>query len=195
MNDLAPNLLRQQLALEWAIALATAPVQGTQEQLAAYVQQLPEQPLPTQEPGVYHLLYCSQAVRVFEEEQLADLLERSLAWNDSQRITGLLCYGNGHFVQVLEGDASVVEELFTRIQQDRRHHHVHVLSRGVGQARRFDDWRMAFTKQQTHEFYWLITFLEAHHHRLLLRQIPVAEPQLTITLQGFSDTCPPATAT
>lgn len=192
MNNLAPNLARQQRALEWAIALATAPVPGTGEQLAAYVQQLPAQPPPTQEPGVYHLLYCSQAVRAFEEEQLADLLEASLAWNAQCGITGLLCYGNGHFVQVLEGTSEQVEELFARIQRDRRHHHVHVLSRGVGPARRFDDWRMAFTKQQTHEFYWLITFLEAHHHRLLLRQIPVAEPQLATTLQGFSDTCPSA---
>lgn len=193
MNDLAPNLARQQRALEWAIALATAPAAGTAEQLAAYVQQLPEQPLPAQEPGVYHLLYCSQAVRAFEEEQLADLLEYSLAWNARHSITGLLCYGNGHFVQVLEGEAAVVESLFARIARDRRHHQVHVLSRGVGPARRFDDWRMAFTKQQTHEFYWLITFLEAHHHRLLLRQIPVAEPQLATALQGFSDTCPAAT--
>ena len=192
MNDLAPNLARQQRALEWAIALATAPVQGTNEQLAAYVQQLPEQPLPAQEPGIYHLLYCSQAVRAFGEEQLADLLEYSLAWNAQHSITGLLCYGNGHFVQVLEGDATAIESLFARIARDRRHHLVHVLSRGVGPARRFDDWRMAFTKQQTHEFYWLITFLEAHHHRLLLRQIPVAEPQLAASLQGFSDTCPAA---
>lgn len=190
MKDLAPNLARQQRALEWAIALATAPVQGTQEQLAAYVQQLPEQPLPSQEPGVYHLLYCSQAVRVFGEEQLADLLEHSLAWNAQHAITGLLCYGNGHFVQVLEGEAAAVEALFARIRADRRHHQVHVLSRGVGPARRFEDWRMAFAKSQPHEFYWLITFLQAHHHRLLLRQIPVAEPTLVNSLQDFSDTCP-----
>jgi hypothetical protein len=192
MNDLAPNLARQQRALEWAIALATAPVQGTEEELAAYVQHLPEQPQPSQGPGIYHLLYCSQAVYVFGEEQLADLLESSLAWNAQCGITGLLCYGNGHFVQVLEGEAADVEALFARIKRDRRHHRVHVLSRGVGPARRFDDWRMAFTKSQTHEFYWLITFLEAHHHRLLLRQIPVAEPQLATTLQNFSDTCPSA---
>ncbi|MDO7887940.1 BLUF domain-containing protein [Hymenobacter cheonanensis] len=192
MNDLAPDLARQQRALEWAIALATAPVQRATEQLTAYVQQLPEQPVPCQEPGVYHLLYCSQAVRAFGEEQLADLLEHSLAWNARYSITGLLCYGNGHFVQVLEGEATAVESLFARIARDRRHHQVHVLSRGVGPARRFADWRMAFTKQHTHEFYWLITFLEAHHHRLLLRQIPVAEPQLATTLQGFSDTCPSA---
>lgn len=141
---------------------------------------------------MYHLLYCSQAVRVFNEEQLADLLEASLAWNIRYAITGLLCYGNGHFVQVLEGEPAAVEDLFARIQRDRRHHQVHVLSRGVGPARRFDDWRMAFTKAQAHEFYWLITFLQAHHHRLLLRQIPVAEPQLATSLQHFSDTCSPA---
>jgi hypothetical protein len=40
------------------------------------------------------------------------------------------------------------------------------------------------------EFYRLITFLEAHHRRLLLRQSPVAEPQLDTTLQDFSNTCP-----
>jgi len=190
MKDLAPNLARQQRALEWAIALATAPVPGTEQQLIAFAQQLPEPPPPSQETGVYHLLYCSQAVRLLSEEQLADLFEASLTWNAQCGITGLLCYGNGHFVQVLEGEAAAVEELFARIQRDRRHHHVHVLSRGGGPARRFDDWRMAFTKQQTHEFYWLITFLQAHHHRLLLRQIPVAEPQLADSLQNFSDTCP-----
>jgi hypothetical protein len=156
------------------------------------VQQLPEQPLPPQEPepGVYHLLYYSQAMRVFEEEQLADLLEHSLAWNAENGITGLLCNGNGHFVQVLEGEAADIERLFARIQGDRRHHHVHVLSRGIGPTRRFDDWRMAFNKNQTHEFYWLITFMEAHHRHLLLRQIPVDGYQLPAALQNFSDTCP-----
>jgi hypothetical protein len=191
MNDLAPNLVQQQRALEWAVALATNSLVESKQELAAYVHQLPEQPrLAQQEPGVYHLLYCSQAVREFEEEQLADLLEHSLASNAQRSITGLLCYGNGHFVQVLEGTGPDVEGLFARIERDRRHHHVHVLSRGVGPARWFDDWRMAFTKQQTQEFYWLITFLEAHHHRLLLRQIPVAEPQLAAALQNFSNTCP-----
>jgi hypothetical protein len=189
MNNLFPDLARQQRALEWAIALATSPESGPGEQLSAYMQQLPEQPQPPQEAGVYHLLYCSQAVHMFGEEQLADLLEHSLACNAACDITGLLCYGNGHFVQVLEGEAAAVEILFARIARDRRHHRVHVLSRGVGPARRFDDWRMAFGKNQTHEFYWLITFLEAHHHRLLLRQVPIAEPTFTTALEGFSNAC------
>ncbi|RZK30963.1 MAG: BLUF domain-containing protein, partial [Hymenobacter sp.] len=170
-------------------ALATNPEPTPGAPLAAYVAQLPAQLAPAPEAGVYHLLYCSQAVHVFEEEQLADLMESSLAWNDGCHITGLLCYGNGHFVQVLEGEAAAVEDLFNRISLDRRHHQVHVLSRGVGPARRFDDWRMAFTKDRNHEFYWLITFLEAHHHHLLLRQVPIDEPDLTTTLEGFSNTC------
>ncbi|MDJ0364110.1 BLUF domain-containing protein [Hymenobacter sp. H14-R3] len=190
MNNLSPDLAHQQLALEWAIALATGPETGIAEGLPAYLPPPPEQPELPQEPGVYHLLYCSQAVHVFGEEQLADLLEHALARNAQCDITGLLCYGNGHFVQVLEGEAAAVEKLFTRILCDRRHHRLHVLSRGVGPARRFDDWRMAFAKNQTHEFYWLITFLEAHHHHLLLRQVPIAEPTFTGALEEFSNTCP-----
>jgi hypothetical protein len=189
MNDLSPDLGRQQRALEWAVALAADAQKAPGEQVAPYLQQLPEPPLPPHKPGVYHLLYCSQATQPFGEEQLADLLEHSRLHNERQHITGLLCYGNGHFVQVLEGGAPEVEALFARIARDRRHHQVHVLSRGVGPARRFADWRMAFAKSQSQEFYWLITFLEAHHHRLLLRQIPIAEPALTKTLTSFSTTC------
>jgi len=189
MNDLSSDLARQQRALEWAIALAADAQKAPGEQLAHYLHRLPEPPLPAQAPGIYHLLYCSQARQPFGEEQLADLLEHSLVNNGRQHITGLLCYGSGHFVQVLEGKAEDVEGLFARIACDRRHHQVHVLSRGVGPARRFADWRMAFAKSQSQEFYWLITFLEAHHHRLLLRQIPIAEPALTRTLTSFSTAC------
>lgn len=189
MKDLSPNLARQQRALEWAVALTTDALKAPGEQMAHYLQRLPEPPPPPYEPGIYHLLYCSQATQPFGEEQLADLLEHSLANNEQQHITGLLCYGNGHFVQMLEGGAQEVEALFARIAHDRRHHQVHVLSRGVGPVRRFADWRMAFAKTQSQEFYWLITFLEAQHHRLLLRQIPIAEPALTRTLASFSTAC------
>jgi hypothetical protein len=189
MNDLYPNLSRQQRALEWAVALADDAQQAPGARLLPHLQRLPEPPLPAQEPGVYHLLYCSQATQPFDDEQLADLLEQSVVNNGRQNITGLLCYGSGHFVQVLEGAAVEVESLFARIARDRRHHQVHVLSRGVGPARRFGDWRMAFAKSQSQEYYWLITFLEAHRHRLLLRQIPIAEPALATTLARFSTTC------
>jgi hypothetical protein len=162
MNDLSPDLARQQRALEWAIALAADAHKVPGGQLAHYLQRLPDPPLPAHETGVYHLLYCSQARQPFGEEQLADLLEHSLVNNDRQHITGLLCYGSGHFVQVLEGKAEDVEALFAR---------------------------MAFAKSQSQEFYWLITFLEAHHHRLLLRQIPIDEPSLTRTLASFSTAC------
>jgi len=188
MKDLSPDLARQQQALEWAITLAAAhPAPGGQ--LAHYLPQLVEPSLPAQVPGVYHLLYCSQATQPFGEEQLADLLEHSRLNNDRQHITGLLCYGGGHFVQVLEGNPAEVEGLFGRIARDHRHHKVQVLSRGVGPARQFADWRMAFAKSQSQEFYWLITFLEARHHRLLLRQIPISEPNLTQRLASFSTAC------
>jgi len=185
MHSLSLDPARQQRALEWAVALATSSPPVLAGQRAPYQQ--PASAAPG--PEVYHLLYCSQSRLPFEEEELADLLESCLARNALAQITGLLCYGNGHFVQVLEGEATQVEELFGRIARDRRHHRVHVLSRGRGPARQFADWRMAFAKKQTQEFYWLITFLQAHHHRLLLRQVPVTEPLLATSLASFSQAC------
>lgn len=184
MHRLSLDFARQQRALEWAVALATHPPPVP----AGPLVQCPPAACPP-EPEVYHLLYCSQSRLPFEEEELADLLELCLARNTRAQITGLLCYGNCHFVQVLEGEVTQVEELFGRIARDRRHHQVHVLSRGTGPARQFADWRMAFAKNQTQEFYWLITFLQAHHHRLLLRQVPVAEPVLATILASFSQAC------
>lgn len=188
MHSFPLDPARQQSALEWAVALAANPLQAPGKQPVHHAPHLPAPP-PSPEPEVYHLLYCSQARLPFEEEELADLLETCLLRNTRHHITGLLCYGNSHFVQVLEGEATQVEALFARIERDQRHHRVHVLSRGPGPARRFADWRMAFAKNQTQEFYWLITFLQAHHHRLLLRQVPIAEPALATTLDSFSKAC------
>jgi hypothetical protein len=162
-------------ALEWAIALA---------RLTPSVEQLfpPEPPLD-------YLLYCSAAVRPLHDEQLADLLEEARAYNKRHGITGLLCYDEGHFVQVIEGRPSDVNRLFARIERDPRHHHVQVLCRGTSIRREFIDWHMVFTKSCSQDFYWLISYLEASHYQLLLPQVPIPEPSLLPLLRTFSRTC------
>ncbi|HET9505406.1 MAG TPA: BLUF domain-containing protein [Hymenobacter sp.] len=164
-------------ALEWAIALAqhTVSTTGPSEPPAAEL--------------VHYLLYCSAAVRPFSEAELADLLEESQANNSRDDITGLLCYDQGHFVQVLEGSAKSITRLFDRILADPRHHKVRLLCRGSSTCRQFDDWHMAFTKADSRDFYWTISFLEAQQNDLLLPQVPVPEPHLPPLLYSFSRTC------
>jgi hypothetical protein len=163
-------------ALEWAVTLA---------------QLTPAAAGQTSTTGspIDYLLYCSAAIRPFQEEQLADLLEQARAYNKRHSITGLLCYDKGHFVQVLEGSPDEVNRLFARIERDPRHHHVQVLCRGTSSRREFVDWSMVFSKSDSQDFYWLISYLEAHHYQLLLPQVPVPEPSLLPLLRTFSRTC------
>lgn len=58
-------------------------------------------------------------------------------------ITGLLLYGGGHFMQLLEGEREVIEDLFERICSDPRHHDVHRLLTFPVENRLFDDWSMS----------------------------------------------------
>ena len=134
-----------------------------------------------------HVLYCSQATEPFDERRLTELLEQSRAYNQQKGITGLLCYKAGYFVQFVEGPPAALTELFVRIERDPRHQQVQVLSAGMSPLRQFTDWRLAVAGPHPAEFYWLITYHEAHHHRLVLPQIPVHEPELVAMLEVFSN--------
>lgn len=100
--------------------------------------------LESLDDSVYHIAYRSRSTQFPTEEALNGLLEWSRHYNAQHRITGLLLYSEGHFVQVIEGPEAEVSDLFARIQQDPRHTQVLTLSQGPGPQRYFPDWRMAF---------------------------------------------------
>ena len=52
-------------------------------------------------------------------EQLLELLKQCL--NPASGVTGMLLYGNGTFLQALEGDEKVVADLYGKIEKDSRH--------------------------------------------------------------------------
>jgi len=62
--------------------------------------------------------------------------------NQQHGITGTLCYGNGHFLQCIEGEKADVFKLKERIFADGRHKDVKVLLLQTIQHRSFADWRM-----------------------------------------------------
>lgn len=63
-------------------------------------------------------------------------------YNQQHNITGTLCYGNGHFLQCIEGDKDKVFALQERIFADKRHKNVAVLLLQEIDQRSFADWRM-----------------------------------------------------
>lgn len=93
---------------------------------------------------LFHLIYVSTAVAPMSDDALAELLRQSRTRNVRNRITGLLLYKNGRFMQVLEGDEASVMRIFASIERDARHKNIDVLRAEYIQYRDFPDWSMGF---------------------------------------------------
>ena len=89
------------------------------------------------------LLYVSQSVGPITTTVTASVLEKSNANNKKHNITGVLCQGSGLWLQVLEGERTQVNILYSRIMADRHHQNVQLLSIEEITTRRFGQWSMA----------------------------------------------------
>jgi hypothetical protein len=106
------------------------------------------------------LSYCSKmAIRPDAIDfNLAQLLDYASARNKLSHITGCLAWCGNWFIQIIEGEPAAVEETFSRIAKDSRHHDIKVLARRDIRGRSFPDWNMAganLMEQSPH-------FLQAH---------------------------------
>lgn len=98
---------------------------------------------------VFQLGYASAATHPFTDEELVELLTKSRANNAGRGVSGLLLYHEGSFLQVLEGERQVVENLFDKIEEDPRHTDKLLLFRREDVERCFDDWTMGFHHLRT----------------------------------------------
>lgn len=100
-------------------------------------------------PPLVSLAYRSRAVRsAIDERALASILLIAQAENVDRGITGAMAFGDGHFVQVLEGPKDAVLATMERIRNDRRHYDIDVTGPHPIPERVFPDWCMA---RLTHE--------------------------------------------
>jgi hypothetical protein len=88
-------------------------------------------------------LYVSRAVGPQTGTVTASILAAAEAHNAMHSISGVLCQGQGLFLQVLEGERAEVNRLYAHILQDRRHQDVQMLSFEEITERRYPDWSMA----------------------------------------------------
>ena len=89
------------------------------------------------------ILYASRAVGPQTSRVTASILAVAQEHNRRNGITGILCQGQGLYLQVIEGERSAINQLYARIQRDRRHNDVEMLSFAEIADRRFPDWSMA----------------------------------------------------
>jgi hypothetical protein len=87
------------------------------------------------------LLYCSRAVDT-GAQAIEAILAQARQHNPVSGITGILCYGDGIFLQCIEGGRMQVSELFGTILKDARHKDVALLDFEEILERRFGGWSM-----------------------------------------------------
>ena len=88
------------------------------------------------------LLYASRAASPLTAPVVDAILAQSRDHNPKLGITGMLCYSDDLFLQVLEGGRDEVCELFNTIVRDDRHKNVRILSFEEIPERRFGAWTM-----------------------------------------------------
>jgi hypothetical protein len=93
---------------------------------------------------LFQLAYSSAARAPFTTDALQLLLVKAREANALQKVTGMLLYHAGSFLQVLEGPEAGVERIFASIQRDPRHHLIQVLFRNLTEDREFAEWYMGF---------------------------------------------------
>ena len=92
--------------------------------------------------SLYRLIYSSTAHPDLTPQDLKEILEISEKNNSENGITGLLCYGNQIFLQVLEGEWDEVNKTYHRIAQDTRHHTPRLIECLPISSRAFEVWSM-----------------------------------------------------
>jgi hypothetical protein len=93
---------------------------------------------------MHHIIYLSRVSQKPNPEELVALLVKARSSNEVAGITGAMVYGQGQFIQILEGEEAAVTALYERIVADPRHQAILKLADKPITERTFVKWSMAF---------------------------------------------------
>lgn len=93
---------------------------------------------------MYYICYKSHKSPLISDEDIITILNYAQKSNIDNAITGMLLYFENNFIQFIEGDASKVKLLYSKIALDKRHTDVKILSEGKITERFFQNWVMGF---------------------------------------------------
>ena len=92
--------------------------------------------------SLYRLVYSSQASQGLNSEDLKNISAISQKNNQTDGITGSLCYGDLMFLQILEGEQEKISKTYHRIVSDKRHHSPVLIECSPAKTRLFEVWSM-----------------------------------------------------
>ena len=90
------------------------------------------------------LIYASTATENVGMPEFKGILQQSQVNNNRRDLTGVLAFNSKIFLQGLEGSREEVNELYTRLLRDTRHHTVAILEYAEIEEREWAQWSMGF---------------------------------------------------
>ena len=93
------------------------------------------------------LIYASTATEGVGMNEFKGILKQSQINNTTRDLTGVLAFNSKIFLQGLEGSREQVNELYSRLLRDTRHHTVEVLEFAEIEEREWAQWSMGFAAQ------------------------------------------------
>lgn len=101
---------------------------------------------------LWQLVYASAASPKFTVKDLKAVLGIARERNALVGVTGMLLFEGTSFLQILEGDADVLDSLYKKIADDPRHTRQVLLLREPIESRSFGDWTMGYTRFAAGDF-------------------------------------------
>jgi hypothetical protein len=90
------------------------------------------------------LCYVSSARKSLSSTDINHLFTVNKRNNIDLDISGILIYNNGNFFQVLEGEKSKLDYLFSKISEDERHYNIIKLINSTADNRIFKEYNSGF---------------------------------------------------
>ncbi|MEX0299939.1 MAG: BLUF domain-containing protein [Kordiimonas sp.] len=97
------------------------------------------------------LVYVSE-IRREHPVDIQEIVSSAAQFNLTRNVTGALRFDGDHFIQLLEGAASILSHIFdTRIIPATSHQNIKFLALKPCKERVFKDWSMAYLSENGHE--------------------------------------------
>ncbi len=100
---------------------------------------------------LFQLCYASKITATGTQalSDLRDILDEARHFNLQHDIHGVLYFGEGYFIQCLEGQQDIIWALYEKICTDPRHHHTQLLLTQTVQHAGFKHWAMKYVARHS----------------------------------------------
>ena len=90
--------------------------------------------------------YISTPTRPMTTDDLMDILNNARLNNVCMGVSGMLLYTGTEFIQILEGEEKIIDELLDIIKKDPRHRNFRIIEKKKITTREYAEWTMGFKR-------------------------------------------------